>query len=67
MFTIGAITWFKDLKPLFQKVSNCLKQNGILLIHDFHPFMNMLPMPGESDFEKENLDKIFYSYFRNEP
>jgi len=67
MFTIGAITWFEDLKPLFQKVSYCLKQGGILLIHDFHPFMNMLPMPGEPGFDKENLDRIAYSYFRNEP
>ena len=30
LFTIGAITWFEDLKPLFQKVSDCLKPGGIL-------------------------------------
>lgn len=67
MFTIGAITWFHDLEQLFQKVSDCLKSEGILFIHDFHPFMNMLPMPGEDSFDKEHLNQVEYSYFRKEP
>lgn len=67
MFTIGAITWFEDLNALFQKVSACLKPNGILLIHDFHPFMNMLPLPGEDVFDEKNLNQLTYSYFRKEP
>lgn len=66
-FTIGAITWFKDLTLLFSKVSKCLKPNGVLLINDFHPFMNMLPLPVEDDFDEANLDKVAYSYFRKEP
>ena len=66
-FTIGAITWFKDLTLLFEKVSKCLKPNGLVLINDFHPFMNMLPLPGEDDFDEANLNKIAYSYFRKEP
>lgn len=66
-FTIGAITWFKDLSILFEKVSKCLKQNGLLLINDFHPFMNMLPLPGDAGFDDIHLNKIAYSYFRNEP
>ena len=67
MFTIGAITWFEDLGLLFGKVSRCLKPGGILFIHDFHPIMNMLPMPGEPDFDGDHLNKIAYSYFRKEP
>lgn len=67
LFTIGAITWFEDLKPLFEKVSDCLKPGGILFIHDFHPVMNMLPMPGEPAFDGEHLNQIAYSYFRSEP
>lgn len=67
MFTIGAITWFNDLKPLFEKVYQCLKPGGMLLINDFHPIMNMLPMPGEPEFDEKNLNKIAYSYFRKEP
>lgn len=66
-FTIGAITWFKDLTLLFEKVSKCLKPNGLLLINDFHPFMNMLPLQEADGFDETNLDKIAYSYFRKEP
>lgn len=66
-FTIGAITWFKDLNLLFEKVSKCLKKNGMLFINDFHPFMNMLPMPDEDPFDANNLNKVSYSYFRKEP
>lgn len=67
LFTIGAITWFEDLKMLFQKVCDCLKPGGMMLIHDFHPLMNMLPMPGELEFDENNLNQIVYSYFRKEP
>lgn len=66
-FTIGAITWFENLELLFEKVSKCLKQNGILFINDFHPFMNMLPMPGEDTFDINHLNQVAYSYFRKEP
>jgi len=66
-FTIGGITWFKDLTLLFKKVSDCLKSNGIMFINDFHPFVNMLPLPKEDLYDKNNLNKIAYSYFRTEP
>ena len=66
-FTIGAITWFEDLSHLFRVVAKCLKPDGKLLINDFHPFMNMLPLPGEEGYDPENLDRIAYSYFRKEP
>ncbi|MCG4280976.1 class I SAM-dependent methyltransferase [Lacticaseibacillus saniviri] len=67
IFTIGAITWFEDLKPLFAKVADCLKPGGILLLHDFHPLMNMLPLPGEADFKADDLSHIAYPYFKPDP
>ena len=66
-FTIGAITWFEDLSNLFVVVAKCLKPGGKLLINDFHPFMNMLPLPGEEGYDPEHLDRVTYSYFRKEP
>lgn len=66
-FTIGAITWFDNLELLFDKVGKCLKQNGMMLINDFHPFMNMLPMPGEDTYDENHTNQITYSYFRKEP
>lgn len=67
LFTIGAIMWFQDLKPLFKKAAECLKPKGIIFIHDLHPFMNMLPLPGESVFRADQLNRMTYSYFRNDP
>ncbi|WP_424244313.1 ubiquinone/menaquinone biosynthesis C-methylase UbiE [Elusimicrobium posterum] len=67
MFTIGAITWFKDLDLLFKKVSDCLKPGGILFIHDYHPLTNTLPLPEEEGFDPAVLGKMVYPYFRKEP
>ena len=67
MFTIGAITWFEDLIVLFEKASLCLKPGGQLLIHDSHPLINMLPVPGETEFDSQELNRLAYSYFRKEP
>ncbi|MGN6712577.1 class I SAM-dependent methyltransferase [Anaerocolumna jejuensis] len=67
IFTIGAITWFEVLSELFDIVGKCLKPNGRLLLNDFHPLMNMLPLPGEDSFDGDKLNKLTYSYFRKEP
>lgn len=67
LFTIGAITWFQELDSLFQRVSRCLKDNGLLLINDKHPFEDMLLFPGEDGFDKDSLDRLTFSYFRKEP
>ncbi len=66
-FTIGAITWFQDLEALFAVAARCLKPGGTLLINDFHPMINMLPIPGEDAFDPEHTDRVAYSYFRTEP
>ena len=66
-FTIGAITWLKDLNLLFKVVADCLKSGGILIINDFHPLFNMLPTPDEAPFDEKHLDRITYPYFEKEP
>jgi len=66
-FTIGAITWLRDLNLLFKVVANCLKSEGVLIINDFHPLMNMLPTPDEDPFDENHLDRITYPYFEKEP
>lgn len=66
-FTVGAITWFKDLRPLFDKTAKCLKPQGKLLINDYHPFTNMLPMSGEDAYDPAHLNRVTYSYFKEEP
>lgn len=66
-FTIGAITWFQDLRALFAVASRCLTPGGTLLINDFHPFVGMLPLPGEDAYDDNDLRRLAYSYFRQEP
>lgn len=66
LFTIGAVTWIEDLDALFGKAATCLKPGGAVVLHDFHPVMNMLPLPGEPGFDAER-PSLAYSYFRSEP
>lgn len=65
-FTIGALTWFNDLAPLFTRVASCLRPGGQLLVHDSHPFMNMMPFPGEDAYIAGEVKPV-YSYFKQEP
>ncbi|MCL2235560.1 MAG: class I SAM-dependent methyltransferase [Defluviitaleaceae bacterium] len=67
LLTIGAICWFEDLGELFGVAAKCLKPDGKVLIHEIHPFENMLPMPGEEGFDPNISDKFAYSYFRSDP
>ncbi|MEJ6952302.1 class I SAM-dependent methyltransferase [Natronospora cellulosivora (SeqCode)] len=65
--TIGALTWFEDLNLFFDKVSQCLKKEGQLIINEMHPTANMLGAPGEDNYDKNSPNKLVYSYFRKEP
>lgn len=67
LFTIGALAWFEDLAPVFAKVSQCLRENGTLCVHDAHPFFNMLPIPGEDCFDSAGAPIPAYSYFKADP
>jgi len=67
LFTIGGIIWFEDLTLLFEKVSKCLKNGGMLLINDFHPIINMLALPGEPEYNPNDLNRVVHSYFTRAP
>lgn len=65
--TVGAITWFKDLKVFFSKVESCLKAGGYLMIHEQHPVTDMLAIEGEENYDAASPNKLVNSYFRQEP
>ena len=65
-FTIGALPWFWDLDPVFALVKRCLKPEGTLLIHDSHPFLCLLPVPGEEEYREGEI-RVTYPYFRDTP
>lgn len=67
LITIGALTWFKDIKEFFGVVSRCLKDEGTVLINDMHPFTNMLAAPGEEGYDLDDPKKILYSYYKSDP
>jgi len=61
--TIGALCWFQDLGAFFRKVSECLKQNGIVIINEMHPLTNMLCAPGEEGYDEGASNRLTYPYF----
>ena len=67
MFTVGAITWFKDPKELFLVVSQCLKPGGRLIIEDLHPFCNQLATSSEEGYDPKDPKKLVINYFKSTP
>ncbi|MFF0825368.1 class I SAM-dependent methyltransferase [Brevibacillus sp. NPDC003359] len=65
--TIGALNWFEKLPLFFEKVSECLKVGGTVVIHEMHPVANMLGAQGEENFDQNERNKLLNSYFKKEP
>lgn len=63
MITSGGIGWIPDLKEFFKITFHLLKANGIVLMHEIHPFSEMLPF---DDNNIENRLQILEPYFRDE-
>lgn len=62
--TAGCIGWIPDLNSFFKIICNLLRENGVVLIHEIHPFSEILPFDN-SDIE--NRLQIIEPYFRDEP
>lgn len=67
LITIGALCWFEDLERFFEKVALVLKEGGVLLINEQHPYTNMLAMVNEEGHDPARPDKVVFSYFKEEP
>ena len=67
LITIGALCWFEDLGRFFEKVVLVLKEGGVLLINEQHPYTNMLAMVTEEGHDPARPDKVVFSYFKEEP
>jgi SAM-dependent methyltransferase len=67
IITCGALTWFADLDPFFEKVALVLRDGAALVIHEKHPFTDMVALPREDGFEPDCPERVAYSYFREEP
>lgn len=67
IITCGALTWFADLEMFFAKVALVLREGAHLVIHEKHPFTDMVALPREAGFEADCPERIVYSYFKEEP
>ncbi len=63
LITIGSLTWFHDLSPLFEKAARCLKAGGMVLINEQHPVTNMLAIRGEDNYDETRPASLANSYF----
>ncbi|MBQ7307780.1 MAG: methyltransferase domain-containing protein [Clostridia bacterium] len=61
--TIGALNWFKDLNEFFKIISKTMKKDGIIIINEQHPFLNMLARDDEKNFNQDFPLNPCYSYF----
>lgn len=63
LITSGGIGWIPDLKEFFKIAFHLLKVNGVVLMHEIHPFSEMLPFDNNNI---ENRLQIIEPYFRDE-
>ena len=64
LLTAGCVGWIPDLQGFFKIISHLLRENGIVVIHEIHPFSETLPFDSAVI---ENRLQIIEPYFRDEP
>jgi len=65
--SIGALCWLPCMDSLFRIVAAMLAPGGHLVIYESHPFIYMLALPGEDEFQPEHPRELVNSYFQSEP
>lgn len=66
IITIGALCWFKDLDRFFAIISKTMKKDGVIVINESHPMINMLAMDGEAEYDAKHPLSCKFSYFEHE-
>lgn len=62
--TSGCLGWIPDINLFFNICRKLLTKGGVFLIHEIHPFSEMLPFDSNP---VENRMQIIEPYFRDEP
>jgi len=60
----GCLGWLPDLEVFFAKAFALLKPDGLVFIHEIHPFSEMLPF---DDDQNSLILSIIEPYFKKEP
>ncbi len=68
MMTVGTLCWFQSLDALFAKVTEVLKETGVVIVHDSHPFTySTLAAASESNYDARYPERPVNDYGRTEP
>lgn len=67
LVTVGALGWFKDLRPFFQALARVIRPHGSLVIEEMHPFTNLVAIKGEALYREDAPTLVVYDYFKPEP
>lgn len=62
--SVGCLGWMPDLKLIFKKATKLLKNEGLIFIHEIHPFSEMLPLDNS---EEPDPLRIVSPYFKADP
>jgi SAM-dependent methyltransferase len=62
--SVGCFGWMPDLNLFFKKAAALLRKDGIIFIHEIHPFFEMLPVGKDQD---AGSLRITGPYFKAEP
>ncbi len=62
--TSGCIGWIPDIYQFFNICNKLLQVNGVIIIHEIHPFSETLPF---DNVQIDNRLQIIEPYFRSEP
>lgn len=60
----GCLGWMPDLRFLFEKAAALLTKDGVIFIHEIHPFSEMLPFDNS---KTSDTLRIIEPYFKEEP
>jgi ubiquinone/menaquinone biosynthesis C-methylase UbiE len=63
----GTLTWIENLQPFFSMANRLTKEGGHLVMYEIHPFLDMLALPDDAEYDPRHELQIAYSCFKNDP
>ncbi len=67
LFTVGALCWVCELDRLFAVAARLLRDEGLLVVHELHPFTDVIATPDDPGYDPDDALKVVFSYFKIDP
>ena len=65
--TAGTLTWIENLQSFFSMANRLTNTGGYLVINEIHPFLDMIALPDDDEYDPHHELQIVYSCFKNDP